>query len=254
MVFNKAITRKPGPDFAAGITSVTWTRPPDYRLICRQHQAYIDTLRHLGLEVVVLDPEPGLPDAYFVEDTAVILGGTAVVTRSGASARMAEAQKMATVLKEFKKVESIRPPGLLDGGDVMVTGNQVFVGLSGRTNREGARQLGGHAARLGFSWSAVPVLKALHLKSGVNAIDRNTLLMCREYAQRPEFDRYDKILVDEEELPAANTLWVNGTLLTPAGHPRTLKKLKSLGMPLIELGVSEVMKMDGGLSCLSLRF
>ena len=254
MNFKTAITRKPGADFAAGITSVTWNRPPDYALICRQHQAYVDTLKRLGLEVVVLDPEPGLPDAYFVEDSAVILGGTAVVTRPGANARMGEAQKIAPVLGEFIRVESIRPPGLLDGGDVMVAGGHVFIGISGRSNQEGARQLGALATRLGFSWSTLPVLKALHLKSGVNPIGRNTLLMCREYALRPEFNSYDKIFVDEDELPAANTLWVNGALLTPAGHPCTLQKLTSLGMPLIELDVSEVIKMDGGLSCLSLRF
>jgi len=254
MRFTTAVTRAPGADFAAGITSVQWDIPPDYGLIRRQHRGYVDTLRRLGLEVIVLEPEAGFPDAYFVEDTAVILGDTAVLTRPGAAARMGEAEKIAPVLARFKNLATIRRPGRLDGGDVMRAGGHLFIGLSARTNAEGARQLGTTARRLGFSWSTLPVATALHLKSGVNYIGERTLLMCQEYSRQPEFAAYRRIPVPPHEAPAANTLRVNGSLLVPKGHPETLEKLHGLGMPVIELDVSEVMKMDGGLSCLSLRF
>jgi len=254
MKFTTAITRTPGADFADGITSVQWNAPPDYDLICRQHRDYVATLRRLGIEVIVLDPEPGFPDAYFVEDTAVILRGTAVLTRPGAAARMGEAEKIAPLLARFKSLTAIRSPGRLDGGDVLRAGDHLFIGLSERTNAEGARQLGETAHRLGFSFSTLPVATALHLRSGVNCIAEGTLLMCREYCRQPEFATYRRIRVPPQEATAANALWVNGSLLVPQGHPETLEKLKGLKMPVFELDVSEVMKMDGGLSCLSLRF
>ncbi len=136
----------------------------------------------------------------------------------------------------------------------MLVKRHFFIGLSKRTNKEGARQLGAAAHRQGFTWSALPVLKALHLKSGINYIGQNTLLMFEEYANRPEFSKYNKIIVEKGEEPAANTLLINDTLLTPKGFPKTMQKLGALGMPIIELDMSEVIKMDGGLSCLSLRF
>lgn len=253
MTFTTAITRKPGINFAAGITGVKWAAPPDYDLVCRQHQAYTDTLRALGLKVVELDPDPDFPDAYFVEDTAVILGDTAVVTRPGAAARMGEAEKIAPILQKYKKIDRIHPPGLLDGGDVMVAEKHVYIGLSQRTNTDGARQLGEKALQLGFSWSALPVLEALHLKTGINYIGGKTFLMFPAYSDKPEFREYRKITVAAGEEPAANTLNVNGTLLIPAGYPKTAEKLKRLGRPTIEMDISEVAKMDGGLSCLSLR-
>jgi dimethylargininase len=254
MIFRTAIARTPASSFAQGITGATWVQPPDYTLICRQHQAYVDTLRHLGLDVRVLDPEPEFPDSYFVEDTAVILGDTAVITRPGAAARRGEAEKIIPAVKPFKHVTGIEPPGLLDGGDVMVAERHVFIGLSQRTNAEGARQLGQTAHRVGFTWSTLPVLKSLHLKSGINYLGQNAFLMDDAYSQRPEFVGGNRIVVAPDELPAANTLAVNGTLLTPKGFPDTRKKLETLGMPVLEMDISEVMKMDGGLSCMSLRF
>jgi dimethylargininase len=136
----------------------------------------------------------------------------------------------------------------------MFVENHIFIGQSERTNAEGARQLGAAVTRQGFSWSAIPVLIGLHLKTGVNYIGQNTLLMLEAYADRPEFDIYHKILIEPDEEPAANTLLINDTLIMPKGFPKTKNKLKTLGLPVIELNMSEVKKMDGGLSCLSLRF
>ena len=254
MAFSQAIARKPGLDFASGITNARWTERPVYDRICRQHAAYVETLTNLGLQVMVLNPEPDFPDAYFVEDTAVMINDTAVISRSGAAARLGESKTIVPVLKKFKPIDFIQDPGFLDGGDVMVAENHMIIGLSERTNREGAQQLRTFAKRQGFSCTIIPVLNGLHLKTGVNYIGQHTLLMFEAYSKHPAFGEYHQILVDADEAPAANTLWINDTLLTPKGFPKTKKKLQQTGMPVIEMDISEVIKMDGGLSCLSLRF
>jgi len=254
MTFSKAITRKPGIHFAAGVTRARWYREPDYERICIQHEAYVDTLRSLGMKVVVLDADPDFPDAYFVEDTAIMLDKTALVTRPGEKTRRGEVKRITPILKQFRALEFIHAPGLLEGGDVLLAEKHFFVGLSERTNIHGAQQFGEAARRQGFTWSTAPVLKGLHLKTGVTYVGQQTLLMFEAYAGRPEFSAYNRIVVDEKEAPAANTLRVNGTLLTPKGFPKTMKKLEVLEMPIIEVDISEVIKMDGGLSCLSLRF
>jgi dimethylargininase len=254
MLFSRAITRLPGENFHEGITSVQWDRPPRYDRIRAQHAAYVAALETLGLEVTVLPPAPDFPDAYFVEDTAVMLPGLAVLTRPGELARRGEVEAMAPVLERFGPVASIRAPGLLDGGDVMRVEDHLFIGLSRRSNKEGARQLGALAAARGLTWSSVPVAAALHLKTGVNYVGDATMLLFEAYRDVADFAAYRKIVVPPEEAPAANTLRVNDTLLVPAGHPRTAESLASPGRPLVELDVSEVAMMDGGLSCLSLRF
>ncbi len=254
MQYTQAITRKPGANFHQGITSIPWDRRPDYARILEQHAAYVKTLADLGVVVTDLAPEPDFPDAYFVEDTAVMLPGAAVVTRPGDPSRLGEAQRIAPVLKAFVNLDFIHEPGLVDGGDVLQVEDHFFIGLSGRTNGEGARQLGRIVEKHGFSWSTVKVTTALHLKSRVNCVGDRTLLLQAAYARAPVFADYRKIVVPSEEAPAANVLAINGTLLTPEGFPRTRKALEVLGRPIIEMDISEVMLMDGGLSCLSLRF
>lgn len=254
MPFTRAITRLPGENFHEGVTSVRWDRPPRYDRIRTQHAAYVAALERLGLAVTVLPPEPAFPDAYFVEDTAVMLPGLAVLTRPGAPVRRGEAAAMAPVLESFGPVARVRAPGSLDGGDVMRVDGHLFIGLSQRTNAEGARQLGTLAEQRGLTWSTVPVAAALHLKTGVNYLGDGTLLLFEAYLDVAGFADFRRIVVPPEEAPAANTLRVNGTLLVPAGFPRTATALAPLGRPLIELDVSDVALMDGGLSCLSLRF
>ena len=254
MHFTRAITRKPGANFHLGVTSVPWERAPDHRRILEQHAAYVKTLADLGLKVTELEPDPDFPDAYFVEDAAVMLPGASVLARPGAPSRLGEAQRIAPVLRTFGDLEVIREPGLLDGGDVLRVEDHFFIGLSGRTNTEGARQLGRIVQKHGFSWSAVQVAAALHLKSGVNYVGDRTLLLLAAYAREPIFAEYKKIVVPQEEAPAANVLAIDGALLVPQGFPRTQEALEALGRPVIALDISEVMRMDGGLSCMSLRF
>ena len=253
-MFSKAITRMPGRNFADGITTEIKTDPPDYNIMLKQHAAYVETLRSIGLDVIVLDPLPDHPDAHFVEDTAVVTADVAVITNPGADARKGEEESIARVLGEYRKIERIHAPGTVDGGDVLQVGNHFFIGESERTNKEGAGQLGRILQKYKNTWTTVPVGVGLHFKSSVNHAGGNTLLVTEDFANQKELDGYDKIRVDMAESYAANTLFVNGHLLMPSGFSDTRKKLEVLGFTIIELETSEVRKMDGGLTCMSIRF
>ncbi len=251
--FTHAIVRKPGANFAAGITTVA-LGVPNYERVQAQHAAYVATLKMLGLTVTELAPLPAHPDAYFVEDTAVITPEVAVIANMGAPARQGEAQAIASVLAQYRELAHLDPLGTFDGGDVLVVGNHCMIGLSARTNALGARQLGETLAGYGYRWDAIPVGAGLHFKSSVNYTGHNTLLIDKRFVDHPAFTGYDKMIIDDDERYAANTLFINDHLLTPAGFPKTKQKLAALGYPIIELETSEMRKMDGGLTCLSLRF
>jgi dimethylargininase len=251
--FSQAIVREPGPNCAAGLTTSTLGLP-DYELLRLQHQHYINTLRELGLQVEVLPAEPDYPDAYFVEDPAVVTSEVAIITIPGAPARQGEQHSIAEALSRHRPLAHIQPPGNVEGGDVLQVGRHFFIGLSERTNEDGARQLGQILARHGYTCTTVPVGLGLHLKSSVNIVAPDVLLLSEEFAGRPAFAGYQHIVLDKDEAYASNTLYINGTLIMPAGFPRTRARLETLGQPIIELDVSEVQKMDGGLTCMSLRF
>jgi dimethylargininase len=252
-MFTHAITRLPGPDFASGLTTARQGRP-NYRLMMDQHQAYVGALRQAGLEVTVLQAQPGLPDAYFVEDVAVVLPQVAILTRPGAPSRRGEVAAIRPALAHFRPVVTIEPPGTLEGGDVLPVGDHFFVGISERTNANGAEQFGRLVASHGFDWTAVPVDSGVHLKSSVNRVGGRTLLLTASFAQKPEFSAFEHIVVEEDETYATNVLHVNDRLIIPSGYPETRVKLARLGLPIVELDVSEARKMDGGLTCMSLRF
>ena len=252
-MFTHAIVRKPGDNFARGITTSN-LGTPRYELMMKQHEDYIKTLRSLGLELIVLDALPDYPDAYFVEDTAVVTPDVAIITNPGNKDRQGEEDTIERALAVYRKTVRIHAPGTVDGGDVLMVGAHFFIGISERTNREGATQLGRILEEYGYTWATVCVEAGLHLKSSVNYIGKNTLLITEKFAGRDEFKGYDTIIVNKTEEYAANTLLINDSLITPKGFPNTIKKLESTGFDIIELDVSEVRKMDGGLTCMSLRF
>lgn len=253
-MFTQAIVRKPGKNFATGLTTTVSAEPPRYELLLEQHEAYLETLTSCGLHVTVLDPLPDYPDAYFVEDTAVVAPDVAVITNPGADARKGEEESMAQVLAGFRKIQRIKAPGTVDGGDVLQVGDHFFIGLSQRTNEEGASQLGRILETYGNTFETVAVPSGLHFKSSVNYVGKNTLLVTTDFAGHEKLDGYNQIVVESSETYAANTLLINAHLLIPAGYPATRKKLKALGLEIIELETSEVRKMDGGLTCMSIRF
>jgi len=252
-MFKTAICRQPGLNFCHGITTVQGGKP-DYAVMMAQHEAYVEALKQLGLRVQVLEPLGEYPDAYFVEDAAIVTPEVAVITRPGAKARRGEAAAMEPVLAKHLPIARIEAPGKLDGGDVLIVGKHVLIGVSERSNPEGAQQLGEILEDHGYTWCAVPVEEGLHFKSSVNWVGDKTLLVTEDFAGMEELEDFRQIRVDPGEAYAANVLWINGTLLVPRGFPKTRAKLTALGLPIVELDTSEARLMDGGLTCMSLRF
>jgi dimethylargininase len=252
-IIQHAIVRDPDSDAAEGLT-VQSGPPLCLEQLQYQHAAYCDALAALGVKLIRLDPAPGFPDAYFVEDTAVVTPEIAIIARSGALQRRGEEQSVARVLGRYRKLTEISAPGTLDGGDVLIVGRQVFIGLSRRTNPQGAAQLARVLARYDYRCARVTVDDGLHLKSSLTCIGDRQLLLIAPWAARPEFEDYDKILVDPLEAHACNTLWINNHLIIPQGYPRTHALLTAAGKSIIELPTRQIHRMDGGLTCLSIRF
>lgn len=237
----------------AGITT-SGLGPPDFSTALLQFDAYVKTLEYCGVAVITLEPLEQYPDAHFVEDTAVVTPELAVICNPGAASRKGEVPSIAAALAPFRNIVWIQPPGTLDGGDVLRVGQHFFIGLSDRTNEHGAGQLGAIVSGFGYTWSTVSVTAGLHLKSSVNVLSDDTLLTTQTYAAHPTLAGFHRIAVSSQEEYAGNTLFVNNHLIMPAGFPDTRDKLMVLGRPIIELDTSEFRKMDGGLTCLSLRF
>ncbi len=253
-MFTKAIVKIPCENMIRGLTSVNLDIP-NYLESLVQHQYYINALRKCGLEVTILDADENYPDSTFIEDTALLTPHCAIITNPGTSSRKGEIHEIKKILINFYEiVEEIKEPGTLEAGDVMMVGAHYFIGLSERTNAQGASQLISILNKYGMTGSAVSLKNVLHLKSGVSYLENNNLLVTGEFKYHPEFQKYNLILIDGEEKYAANSLWINNNVLVPQGFPITKSKIEVLGYQTIEVDVSEFRKLDGGLSCLSLRF
>jgi len=255
-MFKHAIVRTPSPNISEGITSAHLGKPV-YGEALAQHAGYIAALESCGVEVHVLEADLAYPDACFVEDTAVLAERVAIITNLGAPARQGEEQKVAKALHGFYRedqIEYIRTPGTLEGGDVMRVGDHFYAGLSSRTNEEGARQFVRFLNKHGYTGSMVKMSEMLHLKTGVAYLENNLLLTAGEFIQHSVFAGFKTIPIDRKDAYSANCIYVNGTVLVPAGYPATKEKIEAAGLPTCEVEVSEFRKIDGGLSCLSLRF
>jgi dimethylargininase len=254
-VFKHAIVRIPGSNFAQGLTTAH-LGVPVYDQVLQQHARYCDALRECGLTITTLEADPDHPDSTFVEDTAVLTEHKAILARPGARSREGEVTAMRQALSSFfPNMAEIEAPGTLDGGDICEAENQFFLGLSHRTNDEGVAQLAAHLAEEGYTSSVIDVRgmnSILHLKSGISYIGNHTLVVMEEMA--PLFAGYERIQVAAQESYAANCIRVNERVLVAAGNPQFTKELTARGFHPLELEMSEFQKMDGGLSCLSLRF
>lgn len=254
MEFFAAIARTPGKSLCRALSSGESGSPDPVRARA-QHVAYVDALEEAGLAVTLLPPLEAFPDSVFVEDTAVVLDEAVVLCRPGAQSRRGEVGAMQRDLRALDfEMEVIRPPGTIDGGDVLRVGRRFFVGLSKRTNQAGFEQFSAIAARHGFSTLGVPVAAGLHLKSHVCLVDRRTLLVAPILADEPAFADFSRLVVPENEGYAANCLALNGVVLMPTGFPATAELLQRRELSVKELDVGEFRRADGGLSCLSLRF
>ena len=256
--FSRALVRPPAASFAEGLTTARDLGAPNLDDALAQHAAYAEALRRCGLEVTSLEADSRFPDSTFVEDTAVIVGATAVVTRPGAPSREGETREIRERLAEWlPQLRSIEAPGTLDGGDVCDAGTCVFIGVSERTNESGALQLSRLLEAEGRASVVVDlrdVLGLLHLKSGVCAIGDGRLVAVPALAEHAAFSDFDVVPVASGEEYAANCVRVNEHILVAAGFPAIESALSRLGYPTIALEMSEFRKMDGGLSCLSLRW
>lgn len=256
-MFTKAIVRAPSENFADGLTSVD-LGVPVLETALAQHREYCEALVRCGLSLIELDPDPSYPDSAFVEDTAILTGKWAVITRPGAPSRSGEIVSISeTLAGYYDKLASIQPPGTIDGGDVCQIDNHFLIGISDRTNEEGARQLSSYLGAAGHTSSHVDIRRIdglLHLKSGISYLGENRLLVTDALAGEEQLEGFEIVEVREGEEYAANCIRVNDYLLIAAGFSKVRNKLEVLGYNLIELEMSEFQKMDGGLSCLSLRF
>ena len=253
-LFTKALARKPCRNLVNGL-SAAGLGPPNFGRAVEQHAAYVEALRSCGLAVTVLAADEEYPDSVFIEDTAVLGERMAVTTRPGATSRRGEERSVALALEKFySRLETILAPGTLEGGDVMRAGDRFFIGLSERTNPSGAQQLAAILQRHGYEAVLVPLREVLHLKTGISYLEDNLLLAAGEFLGHPLLSSFTAIPVPPSESYAANSLWLNNRVLVPSGFPLTRAAIEKAGYETLPVDVSEFRKLDGGLSCLSLRF
>jgi len=253
-MFSKAIVRKPGKSMIKGLTKAN-LGVPDYHKAVDQHESYVCALRDCGLKVLELEADENFPDSTFVEDTALLTTNCAIISNPGALSRKGEIIGIRQVVKEYySNIEEILAPGTVEAGDIMMVDNHFYIGLSNRTNLNGAEQVIGILNKYGMSGSVIKLEKVLHLKTGLAYLENNNLVACGEFLSNPEFKKFNIIEIPENESYAANCVWINDKVLIPKGYPITRQKITDAGYPVIEVDVSEFRKLDGGLSCLSLRF
>lgn len=226
--------------------------PIDIPRAVRQHEQYVSALAEAGCAIDRLPQAPQLPDGVFVEDTALVLEELAVITRPGAASRRPETDSVAVALEPFRPIRRMTGPGTLDGGDVLVTGRSVFVGLSGRTTRAGAAELARMVAPAGYEVRIVPVQGCLHLKSAVTDVGDATLLINPEWVDPAGFEGFRLIPVDPGEAFAANALRIGARVIHPAAFPRTAIRLRAEGLEVREVEADELAKAEGGVTCCSL--
>ena len=253
-MFTRAIVRKPGRSLIDGLTSAKLGHP-DYEKALMQHEAYRKALEECGLDVVVLEEDEEYPDSTFVEDVALLTKDCAIITNPGAPSRKGEEKGIKKVLRDYySNIEEIIEPGTAEGGDIMMVGTHFYIGLSERTNAHGAEQVIAFLEKYGLSGSVIKLINVFHLKTGVAYLENNNLVACGEFLSTPEFQKYNILEIAEYESYAANCIWVNDKVLLPEGYQKARKTIENAGYEVKEVDVSEFRKLDGGLSCLSLRF
>jgi dimethylargininase len=257
MHFTQALLRLPGDNLAQGLTQ-SGEGAPDPALALAQHQQYRQALEAAGLAPTVLPADPRHPDGCFVEDTALLTARGAILTRPGAPSRQGEVDNVEAALRPFfDEFARIEAPGTVDAGDVCEADGHFLIGLSARTNEAGAAQLAGLLGDLGYRADILDIRgtgSLLHLKTGIAFLGEGRMLVTTDFPRYPALAAYERIPAPASEGYAANALRVNDRVLVAAGYPATLAAIESLGFEAVALEMSEFRKLDGGLSCLSLRW
>lgn len=251
--FAAAIVRTPGRSIVDGVTTAELGKP-DYHNAVQQHRKYIEALEHCGVRVTVMASEEKFPDSVFVEDCAVLTDISAVIANTSIVSRKGEEASIRSVLGTmYKDIREIKAPGTLEGGDVLRVNDHFYIGLTARTNETGARQLITIPRECGYTASTISVNEMLHLKTGAAFLGDDTVVLTGELIDHPAFVSFKKIIVDNDESYAANCVRINDYVVMPAGYIKTKQAIQQCGYEVLEVDVSEFRKVDGGISCLSLR-
>lgn len=253
--FDRALVRRPAASVVDGLRAGDHAGP-SYEGVAAEHEAYVTALRAAGIEVEALAPLDAFPDSIFVEDPALVFSGAAILLRPGAVSRLGETDAIRPELaRRFARVMELGGEGYADGGDVLVTPDMVFIGLSNRTDRAGADALSARLEELGLRARIVePPAGVLHLKTGCSLIDEETVIVTSAMAQSNVLDGFRHVVTPQGEEAAANALRVNDAVLLGAAFPRTRDLVEALGVEVVPLAVAEIGKIDAGLSCMSLRW
>ena len=254
-MYTHMIVRTPSKSMVKGLRR-DFTGEPDYELALKQHQAYIDALESLGMIVDVLPPLEEYPDACFVEDVAVVTEKMAIVTNPGAESRNGEKEHIVEALKKYYPEDKIHyiTEGYVEGGDIVRVDDHFYLGDTERSNAAGRKQFIEIVEQYGFTGSVEPTNSGLHIGCDMMYIKNNNLVITGDLLNNPVFDKYNKVIVSKDEAYAANVAWINGTVLMAQGYPKLEKQIKDLGYDVITLNNSEFKKIDGSITCLSLRF
>ena len=248
----KALVRRPSPRLAEGLVTHIERTPIDSELATRQWLGYVQALTDAGWEVTEVEPAPSCPDSAFVEDTLVVYGDLAVVTRPGAEERRAEVVGAERSVRDAGyRIARIEAPGTLDGGDVLKLDGQVYVGRGGRTNDEGIRQLREHLSPFGAEVVTVPLTKVLHLKSAVTALPDGTVIGYPPLVDDPS--AFERFLAVPEEAGSHVVLLEDDRLLMSSRCPRTAEMLEAMGYAVVPVDIGEFEKLEGCVTCLSVR-
>ena len=246
-----AITREVSASIADCELTHLSRKPIDVVRARRQHGEYVKALGAAGWQVVQLPEQPELPDAVFVEDTAIILDGLAVISHPGAVSRRPELDSIEESLAAIGPTVRLSPEVTLDGGDVLVVGKRIFVGISERTNPRGADALDALSRNLGYTLETVPVTTCLHLKSAVTSLGNDTLLVTPLWVDTDLFEGFQLFDVVESEPWAANCVDLRGSLLHGAEFPKTANALRNAGFRVTSIAMDELAKAEGAATCCS---
>jgi len=253
--FTHALCRAPASSITDGLRAEERGNP-EYATFVQHHERYVNALEDTGCKVTILDALDAYPDSVFIEDAALCIARTAIVLRPGAQSRFGESALLAPSLQDiFKRVLTLGGNGHVEGGDVLVTETEVLVGLSTRTDQAGFSSLKALVEPLGYTARKIPTpAGVLHFKSDCGLLDSQTIFSSQVLAATGCFADYDVIIAPENESAAANLIRVNDTVFISEGFPKTQALLNNAGYKVVCLPNSEAAKVDGGLSCMSLRF
>lgn len=246
------LVQTPSPELSAGQRTFVDRAALDFERACQQHRNYITALRDCGAEVTCLDATTVAPDSVFIEDTAIVLDDMAVLCSMGTTARSDEPTTVRPVLEQYRELEVIQLPARIEGGDVLRVGKKLIVGLSQRTDQAGVDALKAIVEPRGFSVTAIPVERCLHLKTACTALPDGRLLMNPNWIDAHSLAGFDTVWIPRNEPWGANTLPLGGAVILPADHSKTAELIQQQGFAVKPVDISEFAKAEGGVTCLSL--